>query len=40
MSQRRFLLTVGTNLPIATVGLQIVPTAAEVVALGQRLRGI
>jgi len=39
MNQRRFLLTGGTKLPIAMVGRKIIPTAAEVVALAQRLRG-
>jgi hypothetical protein len=39
MNQRRFLLTGGTKLPIAMVGRKIIPTAAEVAALAQRLRG-
>jgi hypothetical protein len=29
MSQRRFLLTVGTKLPIAMVGRQIIPTNGD-----------
>ena len=40
MSERPFLLTDGTRLPIAMVGRKIIPTVAEVVALGQRSRGV
>jgi hypothetical protein len=36
MSERPFLLTDCTRLPIAMVGRKIIPTVAEVVALGQR----
>jgi len=38
MGKRRFLLTVGTKLPIATVGRQITPTPAEVVACPRQSR--
>jgi hypothetical protein len=41
MSERRFLLTVATKLPIAMVGRQTIPTAAEVymkgILSGQRI---